>query len=84
MVRVCACVKDRGGTIVRVNKLVGGFRAGAGVRVEAVLRSSWNWMEFGMVDATVVFFPLHIGPLWIAAVHSTARLWMMKVGKGQL
>lgn len=44
MVRVCACVEDRGGTIVRVDKLVGGFRAGAGVRVEVAVGSSWDRM----------------------------------------
>lgn len=84
MVRVCACVKDRGGTIVRVNKLVGGFGAGTGIWVEVVVGSSWDWMQFWIADATVLFFTLCGFPLWITAVHSTAHLWMMKVGKGEL
>lgn len=77
-------MKDRGGTIVRVNKLVGGFGAGTGVWVEVAVGSSCNWMEFGMVNDMVFFFPLHMYSLWIVAVHSTAHLWMMKVGKRQL
>lgn len=84
MMRVCACVQDRGGTIVRVNKVVGGLGAGTGVYVKVAVGSSWDRMEFGMVNAMVLFFPLHEYSLWIAAVHTTAHIWMMKVGKGQL
>lgn len=84
MVRVCACVKDRGGTVVWVNKLVGGFRACRGVWVEVAVGSCWDWMEFGMVNDMVLFFPLSEYSLWLTAVHSAARLWKMKVCKGQL
>lgn len=73
MVRVCACVKDRGRTIVRVNKLVGGFGAGTGVWVEVAMVSSWGWMESGMVNSMVIFFPLHKYSLWITALNSTAH-----------
>lgn len=59
VVRVCACMKDRGGTIVRVNKVVGGFWAGTGVYVDVAVGSSWSRMEFGMVNAMVLFFPLN-------------------------
>lgn len=67
-------MKDRGGTIVRENKLVGGFGAGTGVWVKVAVGSGWDWMEFGMVNAMVLFFPLRENPLWIAAVHSSAHL----------
>lgn len=82
MVRVCAWVKYRRGTIVRVYKLVGGLGAGTRVHVEVAVGSRWDRMEFGMVNAMVLFFPFHENSLWITAVHSTAYLWMMKVGKG--
>lgn len=82
--RVCACVEYRGGTIVRVNKVVGGLGAGTGIHVQVAVGSSWDRMEFGMVNAMVLLFPFHNYSLWITAVHSTAHLWMMKVGKGQL
>lgn len=59
VVRVCACVKDRGGTIVRVNKVVGRFGAGTGVYVDVAVGSSWGRMEFGMVNAMVLFFLLN-------------------------
>lgn len=72
--RVCACVKDRGGTVVRVNKVVGRFGAGTGVYVEVAVGSSWDRMEFGMVNAMVLFLPLHEYSLWIMAVHSAAHL----------
>lgn len=62
---------------------MGGFGAGTGVYVEVAVGSSWDWMEFEMVNAMVLFFVLHEYSLWITVVHSTAHLWM-KVGKGQL
>lgn len=74
MVRVCGRVKDRGGTIVRVNKLVRGFGAGTGVWVEVGMGSSWDLMEFGRVNSMVLFFLVHKYSLWIAAVYSTAHL----------
>lgn len=72
---MCACVEDRGGAIVGVNELVGGgFGAGRGVHMEVAAGSSRDRMEFGMVNAVVVFFPIHKYSLWIAAVHCTAHL----------
>lgn len=85
--RVCGWVKDRGGAIVRINKMVRGFRTGAGVWVKVVLGSSWDWMEFGTENATVLFFTLCGFALCITTVHPIAHLlvtWMMKAGKGQL
>lgn len=75
MVRVSACLKDRGGTIVRINKLVGGFGAGTGVWVAVVaVRSSWDWMELWMVNSMALLFSLHAYSLWIAAVCSNAHV----------
>ena len=65
-------MKDRGGTIVGVDEVVGGFGAGTGGHVEVAVGS-----EFGMmVNAMVVLFTLQQYSLRIPAVQSTAHLWM--------
>lgn len=74
MVRVCGGVEDRGGSVIRVNKLVRGFGAGTGVRVEVGMGSCWDLKELGRVNSMVLFFLLHEYSLWIAAVCSTAHL----------
>lgn len=84
LVGVGTCMESRGRTIVRVGELVRGFGASTGGRVEVVVRSSWSRVVFGMVNATVFFFPLDKCPLWIATISSAASLCMMKVRKGQL
>lgn len=74
MVRVGGGVEGRGGSIIRVNKLVRGFGAGTGVWVEVGMGPSWDLKELGRVNSVVLFFLLHERSLWIAAVCSTAHL----------
>lgn len=57
MVRVCGAVKDRRGSVLGENKVMGRFGAGARVRVEAVVGSRWDGVELGMVHTTVLFSP---------------------------
>lgn len=74
MVRLRCRVKDRRGTIVRINKLMRGFGAGTGVRLEVAMDSSWDWMEFWIINSMVLFFLLHKYTLWITGVCSTVDL----------
>lgn len=74
MVGVCVSLEDRGGAIVRENKVMRGLGAGAGVCREVGVGSSWSWMEFGRMDPRVLLLPLRQGSLWIAAVHSAVQL----------
>lgn len=74
MVGVCVSLEDRGGAIVRENKVMWGFGAGAGVCWEAGVGSSWSRVEFGGVDPRVLVLPLCQGSLWIATVYSAVRL----------
>lgn len=64
VVRLCCCVKDSGGTVVRINELMRGFRAG----LEAAMDSSGDWMEFWIRNPMVLFFLLHRYTLWITAI----------------
>lgn len=84
MVGVCVSLENRGGAVVRENKVMWGFGAGAGVCWEAGVGSSWSWVEFGRVDPRVLLLPLCQGSLWIATVYSAVQLWVMKASKGQL
>lgn len=52
-----------------------GFGAGTGVCMEVVMGSSWEWMEFWIVNSMVLFFLLQEYPFWIVAVYANAHLW---------
>lgn len=74
MVSLCCCVKDSRGTVVRINELMRGFRAGTGVRLEGAMDSSGHWMEFWIINSMVLFFLLHKYTLWITGICSIVDL----------
>lgn len=74
MVRLCCRVKYSRGAIVRINKLMRGFGAGTGVRLEVAMDSSWDRMEFWIINSMVLFFLLHKYTLWITGVCSSVDL----------
>lgn len=74
MVGVCVSLEDGGGAIVRENKVMGGFGAGAGVWWKVGVDSSCSWMELGRVDLRLLLLPLWLRSLWIATVYSAVQL----------
>lgn len=74
MVGVCVSLEDGGGAIVRENKVMWRFGAGAGVWWEVGVDSSRSWMEFGRVDPQLLLLPLCQRSLWIATVSSAVQL----------
>lgn len=74
MVRVCVSLGDGGGAIVRENKVMWRFGAGAGVWWEVGVDSSWSWVELGGVDPQLLLLTLCRQSLWIATFYSAVQL----------